>query len=265
MRNIDDQTADRSDRELGSVANALRLLEVMAWQPDAGVSELARSLQLSKSSVDRLLTTFVRAGFARRDQATRRYSLTVKLVGLAEGVRRRLSIGDIARPHLARLAEAARETVNLSVYSAGSLVYVEVIPSTHTFQIELRAGTVLPAYCTAAGKAILAFSPASDVEAYLAALVAVPYTAATLTTPAELRAELHQIRALGYAIDRGEMLAEAWCAAAPVLDSGRRPMAAVSVTSPRSRFTANQDELTGLVATTAAAIAREVAAPAGTA
>ncbi|MFB9186751.1 IclR family transcriptional regulator [Dactylosporangium sucinum] len=257
------------ERQLGSVSNALRLLEAMAPKSLCGVSELSRTLQISKTSIDRLLTTLVAAGFAEQDPNTRKYRLTKKIVSLADRVRSRTSMVELARPHLAALAAQVGEAANLGVFVDGHLVYLDTIASTHTFQIEARAGSRLPAHCTAGGKAILAYSRPDLVNTYLAEFVPVAHTRFTLCRPALLRQELTRIRRQGFALDQGEFLEEAWCAAAPVLGEDGHAVAAVSVTAPKSRFTVKRDELVSHVTATANRIAAvispaaDVAAPPG--
>jgi len=259
MRN-GEAASGRADRSLGSVANALRLIEVLARSPHVGVSELARALDLSKASIDRLLTTLTRAGFAEQDPHTRRYRLTVKIVALADGVRSRIGVVEVARPHLAALADQVREGVNLGILREDALVYLETIPSTHTFKIEARPGVTLPAYCTGAGKALLAFSRPPAIEAYLARLAPVAHTPNTLTSTALLRDELTAIQREGFAEDRGELLEEAWCVAAPVLDADGFAVAAVSITAPRSRYAAKRAELASAVTATTRHISAGIAA-----
>lgn len=244
--------------ELTSVANALRLLEELAAEAEVGVSELARRLGVSKASASRLLGTLRSHDFVEQNPATRRYRLTLKVAVLAEGVRSRLGIVEVARPHLAALARECGEAANLGVLLNRELVYVDTIPSSHLFRIVVRPGTALPAYCTGAGKALLAHLPAAELDDYLAQVELAEYTDTTLTSDAELRAEAEQIRRQGHAVDRGELLHEAWCAAAAVLDRDGYPLAAVSVTAPRSHFDADRDRIIANVTATAAAVTRQV-------
>lgn len=233
------------------MGNALRMLEFLAATADAGVTELARQLGISKASVDRLLKTLSAAGYVERDPQTRRYRLSLKIAMLAESVRSRSGIVELARPRLRALSQQVHEGVNLGVFLDGALVYADIIPSTHVFRFEARPGTALPAYCTGAGKALLAFLPREELDTYLAGLTPVRHTPTTLTTIPRIRAELQEIRRAGYAFDRGEMLEEGWCVAAPILDREGVGLAAISVTAPRSQFEAKRDKL--VVAVVAAA------------
>lgn len=248
-------TAALDRRELSSVANALRLLELLAAQRDAGVSELARALELTKPTVDRLLRTLIAAGFALQDSATKRYRLSSKIVAIADRVRSRMGIIAVARPHLEALAEDLAETVNLGELSGTSVVYLDTITSGDTFRIEVRPGSILPAYATGVGKAVLAFSPPARIDAYLAEMPRESYTAATLNDPRKLDATLRRIRRDGYAFDRGEIMDDVRCVAAPILGADGYAVAAVSVEMPRSRFAAKRDRARRLVLEAAQRIA----------
>ncbi|NIH79100.1 IclR family transcriptional regulator [Amycolatopsis viridis] len=250
-------TPVRGDRGLGSVANALRLIEALAATPEAGVSELARELGLTKPSVDRLLTTMVSAGFVEQNGETRKYRLTVKLVSLADSVRPRIRFIDIARPYLVELSERFHETVNLGVLSGDSILYADTIPSSQMFRIDVRAGSRLPAYCTAMGKAILAFSDPTTVAAYLRDFTPMAYTRFTTPNAATLREQLAEVRRSGYALDEGEILEEVCCIAAPILDADGHAVASVSITAPRSTFHKKLAELTAVVPRTVERISEQ--------
>lgn len=234
---------EAKDRGLGSVDNALRLLEHMSQTAEEGVSDLARSMGLSKGTIDRLLSTLGRSGYVEQDPNSRKYRLGVKVLTIAENVRGRMGLIEVTRPHLVSLAADVHEAVNLGVVRNGSLVYLDNISSDHAFRIESRPGTALPAYATGAGKAVLAFTPAEEVEIYLAETTLIRHTPATVVDIAELRAELDAIRSSGVAVDRGELLEEARCVAAPILGADGWAIAAISINAPRSRYEDREDEL----------------------
>ncbi len=251
---MDPMTTDATTRsgELSSVANSLRLLEELAAVPEAGVSALARQLEVSKSTVDRLLRTLAGRGFVEQNPDNRRYRLTFKIAVLAEGVRSRTGIVEIARPFLKELDDRLQEGANLGVLVEGSLVYADSINSPQMFRIAARPGTTLPAYCTGGGKALLAFLPPAELDRYLEGLVLERHTANTLTTVPALKAALEEIRGKGFSLDRGELLEEAFCAAAPVLDAKGAGIAAISVTATQSRFEPKRERIIEAVRTAAA-------------
>lgn len=230
------RTRARTDREVASVSNAMRLIEEMGRREYAGVTELSRVLSLSKSSVDRLLSTLINSGFVEQDSDTKKYRLGMKLVAIADSIRPRTSLIDIAKPHLAVLARRFAETVNLGTLVGGSVIYADTIPTQRPFRIELRAGMMLPAHNTGVGKAILAFRPNWEVERYIEENEFERLTPRSTNSGDELRKRLSETRAKGFAVDDGEILEEACCASAPVVDAEGLAIAAISITAPRSTF-----------------------------
>lgn len=226
----------RTEREIASVANAMRLIEEMGRRDYAGVTDLSRSLSLSKPSVDRLLSTLMISGFVEQNPDTKKYRLGMKLVAISDSIRPRTSLIEVARPHLAVLSRRFAETVNLGTLVGGSVIYADTIPSQRPFRIELKAGTMLPAHNTGVGKAILAFRPNWEVERYIAENEFEVLTPRSTASADMLRERLALTRERGYAVDDGEILEEACCASAPVLDAEGLAIAAVSVTAPRSTF-----------------------------
>lgn len=257
------QAKARLDREIASVSNAMRLIQEMGRREHAGIAELSRSLNLSKPSVDRLLSTLINSGFVEQNPETKKYRLGVKFVAIADSIRPRTSLIDVARPHLAVLARRFSETTNLGTLVGGSIIYADTIPSQRLFRIELKAGTMLPAHNTAIGKAILAFRPNWELERYIEEAEIQALTPRSTATADMLREQIRETRARGYAIDDGEILEEACCASAPVLDPDGVAIAAVSITAPRSTFYRTFDDIVAAVIHAAARISADNATASG--
>ncbi|WP_028937038.1 IclR family transcriptional regulator [Pseudonocardia spinosispora] len=249
----------RLNREVASVANAMRLIEALGRRESGGVSDLARELSLSKPAVDRLLSTLMSAGYVEHVAETRRYRLTMKLVAIANSIKDRTGLIDLARPKLVELADAFHETVNLATLHQGSIIYADIVPSRQLIRVEPVPGSEVPAYVTALGKAILAFSPAEVRERYLSAFRASPFTRFTATTVAELRERLETARQKGYALDEGELVEEVCCAAAPILDTNGLAVAAISVTTIRSTFQKSGQQIVKAVQDAARGVSESLA------
>ena len=249
----------RRDREVASVSNAMRLIESLGRVDTSGITELASELDLSKPAVDRLLSTLIGAGYVEHVAEGRKYRLTMKLVAVANSIKDRTGLIDLARPRLLELAEMFHETVNLGTLYRGSIVYADSIASRQMFRIEPTPGSEIPAYCTAMGKVVLANSPADELEQYLRDFRSVPYTRFTATTAGELRERIEQARTDGFAVDDGELVEEVCCVAAPVLDAHGRAVAAISITTIRSTFTRSGDQMTKAVVEAARLVSESVA------
>ena len=100
-----------------------------------------------------------------------------------------------------------------------------------------KTGQRLPMYCTAGGKAILAYLPAEELNATVAGFRYESYTANTVSSEDDLRQQLEHIRQTGYAIEREELEYGLICVSVPVLNHMGYPVAAVSCSGPTARMT----------------------------
>jgi DNA-binding IclR family transcriptional regulator len=101
-----------------------------------------------------------------------------------------------------------------------------------------KTGTSNPVYCTAMGKAMLAFQPEETIEQIIEKMHFVRYTRKTLCSRESLLKYLERVRRRGYAIDDEEIELGTRCIGAPILNENRHVIAAVSVSGPSSRITA---------------------------
>jgi DNA-binding IclR family transcriptional regulator len=215
----------------------LAILDALAAERgDASVSELSEALQLHKSTVHRLLMILSQYRLVERD-GNGRYHLGLKLFELGTVAISKFNIKDRARTHLQKLLDEVDETVHLCVLDSGEVLYLDKIESTRSVRMACRTGRRNPAHCTAVGKAILAHLPERDVDELLKLHGMPRLTPKTITTPAELKADLKAIRERGYSIDDEEVEEGVRCVGAAVLGHYGRPLAAISVSSPSFRVT----------------------------
>lgn len=137
----------------------LVLLEALAkHERGSGVTELANQLMLNKSNVHRLLQALVHQGFARKNEDTGRYELTMKLWELGSGLANRLDVRTEALPFMKELAEQTQETVHLSLLDGVEVLYIEKMDSPQPVRAYTTVGGRSPAQCVATGKALLAWA-----------------------------------------------------------------------------------------------------------
>jgi DNA-binding IclR family transcriptional regulator len=118
------------------------------------------------------------------------------------------------------------------------VVYLDKVePSNRRVWLSSRIGTSNPVYCTAMGKAMMAFLPEEMQAEIMGKIRFVRYTHRTLMTPEALMRSLERVRRRGYAIDDEEVEEGVRCIGAPILNETGHPMAAVSVSGPTSRIT----------------------------
>ncbi|HEX9042762.1 MAG TPA: IclR family transcriptional regulator [Trebonia sp.] len=218
---------------------------------------------IPRSSVHRILQQLVSARWLIRHEDG--YALGLRMFEIGSLVAHRSRITCAARPFIRELAERAGQVVHLTVLDQQDVVYLDkvggaVLDRTFADTLPSRIGGRLPAHCTAAGKALLAYSDLATVSDYLATGLR-RRTGASLATPAALQAAIVTIRNAGYATERDEAVPGVACVAAPVRNFDE-VVAAVSVCGPRDQMRAK--DLPSLVMWTAAEISRSltrVAAP----
>src|SRR5215213_5217066 len=146
--------------EIRSVTKAIRLLDMLGQGNGAyGVSELARRVDMDKSSVSRMLRTLEQAGYVEQDPVTQRYSLGLNLGVLGYKALRKMDLRSAARPLLERLAGRTGEGAHMAILADRRAFYVDQVAPDRGVGVDSPIGTLAPLYCTALGKALLAFQP----------------------------------------------------------------------------------------------------------
>lgn len=213
----------------------LQVVETLAKRPDlSGVTDLAQHLSLTKSNTHRLLQTLVASGYARNVQQSGRYELTLKVWELGAAIVDRLDLKTVATEYMERLCRVSGETVHLSVLEGSEVIYIAKVDSPHPVRAYSRVGGRAPAYCVATGKALLAYAATTLID--MTALELKPFTALTIATPDELRADLERVRHAGYAFNRGEWRDGVCGVAAPIRDAAGEVCAALGLSGPAERF-----------------------------
>ncbi|RJL32523.1 IclR family transcriptional regulator [Bailinhaonella thermotolerans] len=201
------------------------------------LSRLAESLAMPKSTILRLTAPLVDAGLLARDRRTGAYRLGVGVLRLSQAYLGTLDLRTVAAEESARLAREAGETVHLVIYEPPHVVYIDKVENQATVRMASRIGSRAPVYCTAVGKAILAWQPEEAVAEVVAAGLP-PITKFTITDGDRLRADLLRTRQRGYAVDDRENEPEVRCVAAPIFNHDDTVTAALSVSGLTSRITA---------------------------
>jgi DNA-binding IclR family transcriptional regulator len=147
-----------------------------------------------------------------------------------------LTLRELAAPHLSRLMTETDESVHLCLLDDGEIVYIDRVESRGSPIIFTRIGIRQPAYCTAVGQAMLAFTPPDRVSEVLAR--GMPRrTKNTITSPKKFKEQLAGIRATGYAVSMGQNREHINAVAAPIFDHKGRPVSGIVVSGLSQRLT----------------------------
>jgi DNA-binding IclR family transcriptional regulator len=207
-----------------SVDRALRVVTVLAENAyPMGVIELASRLQVSSTSVHRMLQTLMAFGWVEQNSKTSRYRLGVKMLGVgAAGLIIHPAIQN-GKLFLRRLSDLTGFDSFLSTLMGSRVVYLAKGSGRLGLGSEFEPGISMPAHALADGKLLLAYRPREEREQlYKAGLRC--YTPTTITDPVEMERELAQIRAQGYSLGRGERFSAVRGIAVPVLGPDGKPV-----------------------------------------
>ncbi|MBQ1281776.1 MAG: IclR family transcriptional regulator [Oscillospiraceae bacterium] len=218
-----------------SVDRAVQILRCFDGQELLGITELATTTNLNKSTAFGLVTTLTELGLLEQDTATGRYRLGLELFRLGSLVN--ADTRRLVMPSLEALTAELEETVNFVRPDGGDVVYLVKKESPHSMRICTRTGQRLPMYCSAVGKVILAGLPAEEREEILRGFDYHAYTEFTRTTAETLRQDLADALRDGYALDREELEYGLICIAVPIRNRSGRPIAAISCSGPKVRMT----------------------------
>jgi DNA-binding IclR family transcriptional regulator len=233
-----------------SVDRAIDLLLAVAaaGAADSGVPALAKACGLNRATAWRLLKTLQARGLVTVD-AGGHYALGVTAVELG-GAAGPDALIAAAHPVLERTCAQTGETASLAMPAVGGLTYVDEVTPTAVLTASWLGRTV-PLHATSTGKALLAFLPSGELRRVLP-MTLPSFTDTTITTPAELDAELAATRARGYGTCAGELESSLYGVSAPVLDRTGRPLAVLSIWGPRDRVSEQTFSVLGPIAVAAA-------------
>lgn len=217
-----------------SVETVLRLLEEVSLRQPVRVGELARDLEVPKSTAQRGLKTLEGLGWVASD-GDAQWRLTTKTFRVGSRYAG-LDLRTHVMPTMREIWERTDENVHLAVRDGDHVTLIEKLDSRRAVRTFQGLGATAPLLATSTGKAIVAFLP-DDERERLVTEGQPAYTGTTITQVDALRTHLDEIRELGYAVNRGEWRDDVTAVAAPVLDMTGVPVAAISVSSPAHRLT----------------------------
>lgn len=201
-----------------------------ADRPSLSLSDIARRADLPVSTARRLIGELAAWGALERTQDGS-YRVGMRLWEVGSLAPRPRDLRDAARPFLQDLHDAARQNVQLVVLDGVEAVCVERVHGPRSVRTEIDVGDRLALHATAAGKALLAFSP-PDLLREVEAAGLERFTVDTIVEVEALAVELRRIQQEGLASSVGERAAGAAGVAAPILGVDRHAIGAISIVAP---------------------------------
>lgn len=241
MTSMQREPKENDRYSIRAVSRALDVLEAFSAEaPALSLMEVSERVGLNPSTTFRLLATLESRGYVEHDEATGRYRVGVAVLRPTSTFLAHLNVRERVYPFLVDLRDSTRETVHLTVLDPRTMevIYLEKLEGLQPIGLmSSRVGGRSPAYCTAVGKALLAYQEPDVVRSFFSKNGMRHFTPNTITSVHALMDELARVRECGYALDNAEHEEDVMCVAVPLWNHLHREVAAVSVSGPVERLT----------------------------
>jgi len=222
---------------VNTVLKAIRILDLLAAEPNQGISDIARSLGLPKSSVFGILETLSVMGVLERSGENGKFHLGTKLIEWGNRAQIDLDLCRIARPFLQGLNAQFDETVHLTILDKDEVLYLDCVESRQRLRTYSVIGVRAPLYCTSVGKAILAYQDDDEIRRIAREKGLEAFTERTIADEDQLFKEVRRVRSAGYAVDDMEHEDHLRCVGAPIRNARGEVFASLSLSGPAERNT----------------------------
>ena len=219
-----------------SVDNALRILQTLRDSGEVRVSEVAAELGIARSTAHRLLAMLVYRDFAVQAE-DRSYRPGPAIAAKPLRGEPALRLRQAMRPHMEVLCAQVAETINLVVLLGTQTRFLHTVESAQVLRVGDRQGTVLPAWKTSGGKALLAELSDAQLTALLRGANGRPPEGMTAAGRRSLVNELRVVRDQGYAENIEESESGVCAVGLCLRDKTGDVVAALSVSAPSVRYT----------------------------
>ncbi len=224
-----------------ALKKALQIIKLIVREnKPLGVTEVARTLALSKSTTFGILKSLEEEGFVVKANSTKKYVAGGELLELSKWVLRASDLTNIARPFLERLVEQVEETAFLGVQEDEVVKVIDVVEPQAGFKISSPVGARFALTAGVIGKVFLSPLGNEEILAFLSRHKLPQYTESSIVDPVKFLEEIERTRASGYAVDLEEYLT-GMRAVAKLIYSGRLPVGAIWVVGFTSSL--NDDRL----------------------
>jgi IclR family pca regulon transcriptional regulator len=219
----------------------LRVLEILgASEAAMSLSDIARAMDLSRSSAFRLVYTLRQMGFIREAEQANTFTLGARVLNLGFAYLNQQPIAEIARPILAQLRDETGVSTHLSVLEGDDVLYLVSHQARSGYVSNMRTGTRTQAYASAIGWSLLGGVPEPELKEFADRQTWQRFTEHTPMDATSLLARVSDVRTTGFVVSRGFREPGGSSVAVPVRDNTGSVVACVNLSGPDSGFDFNR-------------------------
>ena len=242
--------------QVNKTVQSISILNYMLLkQGPCSISNIEQDLKIGKVSVYRILKSLESTGWVSQETDSEKYKFGDKLKEFCCFVFSQLDITKISLPYLYEIAYTTGETPALSLRVGLERIFVQEIPGRNAIQRVMPLGQRLPLWVSSAGKAMLAFLDKAEIEQVLGEAqksITTNLASGQRFNLDALQADIKTIRKLGYAISSAERVSNLRSVSAPIFNTRKRVLGAISITGELPRFTLEMAQKYSAVATNVA-------------
>ena len=222
---------------VGSMEKGMRILELFNEHPSAlSIGDIAQHTGMGRSAAQRFVYTLHRLGYLGKDSESKKYLPSLKLLGLVRGIHRHHPQRELAYPLLEKLAKETRETVSWVELDGDEVVVLLNIPGAHVTAINLPVGSRFPALTSSSGQVLLSQAPQAQLAKMLDALSPAVRARFGTRSRSEVLSIFRKAAEDGHSFTEKNFGDDGVSVSVPVTDFSGRPIAALNVSTVRSRY-----------------------------
>lgn len=209
---------------------------IAAAEQPMSLGQVAQILDIDRSTAFRLLHTLKRRGFLAMPAGRKDYILGSAIWVLHNHYDWTKMLAKVAGDELKELASFTNETAHIAILEGKQALFVDCSTANHMVAVSSRIGELLPLYCTAHGKALLADASETELKALFGSMPLKKYTPKSISTIPDLIKDLARINKRGFAVDDAEFTPDLRCIAAPIR-LGSSIVGSIGISAPVLRVT----------------------------
>ena len=205
-----------------SVKKAFAILSAISSSKDGmGVSDLAKKLQMAKSTVHGMTSALEELGAVMRDPLTKKYKLGFTLLEIGRSAYYQIDLQTSARPITEELMARTQTSVFLGILNWDQVTILDIVESRQGLNITAPVGSTIPLFAGAVGKVFLASMPEEQAAKIVNSKGLPRFTANSIVDMDVYFSELSQVREKGYAVDDEEYILGVRAVASPLMGLGQ--------------------------------------------
>ncbi len=220
-----------------TLSRGLEMLELLGEHPEGlELHQIAKVMQLPKSSALNLLHTLLTYKYVRKPDNSPRYQLGLKLFEVGSAAVNHVDVTSVIRQYMADISRTCNETMHCGILSGLDVLYIDKMESTQSIRMSSHVGVRMPLHATAMGKAFLSCFTEDEVRGLYDGKEMASLTPHTITDVNALLKQLEEIRRTGYATETEESNQNVSCIGVAILGRDDKPAYALSISAPSFRM-----------------------------